>query len=103
MARPRTAAGWRLDRRRKGALRRTVKAMETVQYTRKTGLRLTYRIEADEHGRFTVTHGAKELLRGRDRLAAVGGSHRAPNRRKVAGAIAQAERAIEALALMDEC
>lgn len=77
--------------------------MESVEYTRKAGQRLTYRIQADEHGRFTVTHRGKELLRGRDRLAAAGGTHRAPNRRKVVGAIAQAQREIEGLSLMDEC
>jgi len=76
--------------------------MESVEYTRKSGQRLTYRIEADDHGRFRVTRCGKELLRGRDRLAAAGGSHRAPNKRKVAGAIAQAQHAIEALSLMDE-
>lgn len=62
---------------------------------------LTYRIRADELGRYTVHLGDKELLRGRDSLAA-GGLHRGPNKRKVAGAIAEAERAIETLAMMDE-
>jgi hypothetical protein len=75
--------------------------MDFVEYTRKAGQRLTYRIEADEHGRFTVTLAGKELLRGRDGLAA-GGRRHAPNKRKVAGAIAEAQRAIEDLSLMDE-
>lgn len=75
--------------------------METVEYTRKAGQCLTYRIQADEHGRFTVTLDGKELMRGRDGLAA-GGRHRTPNKRKRAGAIAEAQRAIEHLALMDE-
>lgn len=77
--------------------------MESLDYTRKHGRQLTYRIQADERGRFTVTLDGKEMLRGRDSLAAAGGRHRAPNKRKVAGAIAQAQRAIEALSLMDEC
>jgi hypothetical protein len=76
--------------------------MEVLEYTRKSGRQLTYRIEADEHGRYTVTLAGKELLRGRDGLAA-GGRRRAPNKRKVAGAIAEAQRAIEALSMMDEC
>lgn len=75
--------------------------METVEYTRKSGQHLTYRIQADELGRFRVALGDKELLRGRDGLAA-GGRHRAPNKRKLAGAIAEAQRAIENLMLMDE-
>jgi hypothetical protein len=75
--------------------------MDTVEYTRKAGQRLTYCIEADEHGRYTVTLAGKEMLRGRDDLAA-GGRRRAPNKRKVAGAIAEAQREIEALSLMDE-
>lgn len=74
----------------------------TVEYTRKAGRRLTYCIRADNHGRFTITLGDRELLQGRDSLSA-GGSQRAPNRRKAAGAIAEAQRAIEALSLMDEC
>ena len=75
--------------------------MQTLEYTRKAGQRLTYRIHADEHGRFTVVLEGKELLRGRDSLSAEG-RHRAPNKRKVAGAIAEAQRAIENLSLMDE-
>lgn len=75
--------------------------MQTVRYTRKSGRQLTYWIEADEYGRFAVFLGDKELLRGRDGLAA-GGRHRVPNKRKIAGAIAEAQRAIENLALMDE-
>lgn len=76
--------------------------METLEYTRKSGQRLTYRIEADEYGWFRIALGDKELLRGRDALSA-GGRHRVPNRRKIAGAIAQAQHAIESLSLMDEC
>ena len=76
--------------------------MQQVQYTRKSGQRLTYSIAADEYGRFTVCIGGKELLRGRDGLSA-GGRHRVPNKRKVAGAIAEAQRAIERLSLMEEC
>jgi hypothetical protein len=79
-----------------------VGSMESVAYTRKAGQALTYRIRADEHGRFTITLDGKQMLKGRDSLAA-GGQHRWPNRRKLAGAIAQAQHAIEALSLMDEC
>jgi len=75
--------------------------MHTVDYTRKSGQQLTYRIVADEHGRFTVTLGEKELLRGRDSLSA--GGRRGANKRKLVGAVAEAQRAIEALSLMDEC
>lgn len=76
--------------------------MHHVEYTRKSGQQLTYAIQADEYGRFTVYIGRKELLRGRDRLTA-GGRHRVPNKRKVAGAIVEAQRAIERLSLMEEC
>lgn len=76
--------------------------MQHVEYTRKAGQQLTYAIDADEYGRFTVSIGAKELLRGRDGLSA-GGRHRVPNKRKVAGAIAEAQCAIERLSLMEEC
>lgn len=76
--------------------------MQTVQYTRKSGRQLTYSIRADDLGRYTVHLGDKELLRGRDSLAA-GGLHRAPNKRKVAGAIEEAQRAIERLSHMEEC
>lgn len=72
-----------------------------VEYTRKAGRQLTYRICADEHGRFTVHLGAKQLLRGRDSLSA-GGRERGPNKRKAAGAVAQAKLAIERLCLMSE-
>jgi hypothetical protein len=57
--------------------------MAIVDYTRKAGRQLTYRIRADELGRYTVHLGGKQLLRGR--------------------AIAEAEQAIENLSLMDEC
>ncbi|MBC5782242.1 hypothetical protein H8N03_04750 [Ramlibacter sp. USB13] len=76
--------------------------MQTVQYTRSTGRQLTYSIRADEFGRYTIHLGDKELLRGRDSLAA-GGRHRAGNKRKMAGAIAEAQRAIEQLTHMEEC
>lgn len=76
--------------------------MENVQYTRKSGQQLTYRIQADEYGRFTIRIGDKELLRGRDGLSA-GGRRRVPNKRKAAGAVAEAKRAIERLSLMEEC
>ncbi|HET8747573.1 MAG TPA: hypothetical protein VFM98_18385 [Ramlibacter sp.] len=76
--------------------------MQHVEYRRKSGQQLTYAIEADEYGRFTVSIGGKQLLRGRDGLSA-GGRHRVPNKRKVAGAIAEAQRAIERLSLMEEC
>jgi hypothetical protein len=74
--------------------------MTTVAYTRKNGKQLTYEIRADERGRFSVHLGEKEMLRGRDGLSANGG--RKPNRRKLAGAIDEAQRAIEDLTLMDE-
>lgn len=76
--------------------------MQIVDYTRKTGRQLTYRIRADEHGRYTVHLGDKELLRGRDTLSA-DGRNRSPNKRKASGAIAEAQRAIERLSHMDEC
>lgn len=76
--------------------------MLTVHYTRTAGRRLTYRIRADDLGRYTVHLGDKEMLRGRDSLAA-GGKHRAPNKRKAAGAIAEAQLAIERLSHMEEC
>jgi hypothetical protein len=76
--------------------------MAIVEYTRSSGRQLTYRIRADELGRYSVHLGDKELLRGRDGLSA-GGRHRGPNKRKVAGAIDEAKRAIESLAQMDEC
>lgn len=77
-------------------------SVEKVEYTRKAGRRLTYCIEADEYGRFTVFLGDKELLRGRDGLTA-DGRRRVPNKRKAAGAIAEAQLSIERLALMEEC
>lgn len=76
--------------------------MAILEYTRKSGRQLTYTIRADESGRYTVLLGDKPLLRGRDKLAA-GGCQRSGNKRKMAGAIAEAQRAIEELALMDEC
>ncbi len=76
--------------------------MTTHEYTRSTGLRLTYRIRADERGWYTVYLGDKELLRGRDPLSA-GGMHRTPSKRKVVGAVHQAKLAIESLSQMPEC
>ena len=76
--------------------------MKTVEYTRSAGRQLTYSIRADELGRYTIALGDKELLRGRDHLSA-GGRQQPPNKRKLAGAISEAQRAIESLALMDEC
>jgi hypothetical protein len=76
--------------------------MTTHDYTRTTGQQLTYRIRADEHGGYTVYLGDRELLRGRDPLAA-GGMHRLPSKRKVAGALHQAKLAIESLSQMAEC
>jgi hypothetical protein len=76
--------------------------MTTVHYTRTAGRRLTYQIRADERGSYTVSLGDKELMRGRDALSAEG-IRRAPNKRKVVGAIHEAQLAIERLAEMDEC
>ena len=76
--------------------------MTNHEYTRSTGLRLTYRIRADERGWYTVYLGDKELLRGRDPLSA-GGMHRTPSKRKVVGAVHQAKLAIESLSQMPEC
>lgn len=75
--------------------------MVIIDYTRSRGRQLTYTIRADEHGGYTVSLGDKELMRGRDALAA-GGKHRQPNKRKAAGALAQAKLAIESLSAMDE-
>jgi hypothetical protein len=75
--------------------------MMILDYTRSRGRQLTYRIRADERGGYTVCIGDKELMRGRDALAA-GGRYREPNKRKTAGAVAQAKIAIEALSAMDE-
>jgi hypothetical protein len=75
--------------------------MTIVQYTRTTGRQLTYSIRADDRGWYTVHLGDKEMLRGRDGLSA-GGRHRAPNRRKVEGAIHEAKLAIESLREMSE-
>lgn len=75
--------------------------MMTLDYTRTRGQQLTYRIRADERGGYTVCLGDKEMMRGRDALAA-GGRHREPNKRKTVGAVAQAKIAIESLSAMDE-
>jgi len=75
--------------------------MNTLHYTRTTGLKLTYRIQADERGGYAILLGDKELMRGRDGLSA-GGRQTAPNKRKAAGAAQEAMHAIERLSLMDE-
>jgi hypothetical protein len=75
--------------------------MTTVNYTRTTGRRLTYEIRANERGCYTICLGEKELMRGHDSLSAHGTRH-APNKRKMAGAIHEAQLAIERLAEMDE-
>ncbi len=78
-----------------------LRAMTTVEHQRSQGRRLTYRIQADERGAYAIYLGDKELMRGADSLSA-GGRHRAPNKRKVQGAIEEAKRAIEELSMMDE-
>jgi len=75
--------------------------MLTVDHCRTTGLRLTYRIQADRWGGFLVYLGEKRLLRGRDPLCAHG-RHTQPNKRKAAGAVQQARLAIESLSSMSE-
>ncbi|MDB5899922.1 MAG: hypothetical protein JWP22_214 [Ramlibacter sp.] len=75
--------------------------MTIVQYTRTTGRQLTYVIRADDRGWYSVHLGDKEMLRGRDGLAA-GGRHRSPNKRKAVGAIHEAKLAIESLREMSE-
>lgn len=75
--------------------------MTTVRHTRTSGRCLTYEICANDRGYFTVRLGAKEMMRGRDALSA-DGRHRAPNKRKAAGAIHEAKLAIERLTEMDE-
>ena len=75
--------------------------MSIAQYTRTRGRQLTYEIRTDESGGYTVCLEGKELLRGRDPLSA-GGRHKAPNRRKAAGALQRAQLAIESLSAMDE-
>lgn len=72
-----------------------------LDYSRTTGRRLTYRIEADHWGGFQVYLGDKELLRGRDPLCAHG-LHREPNKRKASGAVHQAKLEIESLKAMTE-
>lgn len=75
--------------------------MLTVEYARSSGRKLTYRIHADEWGRYSVHLGNKELLRGSDPLCAHG-RHRLPNKRKAVGAVHQAKLAIESLREMTE-
>jgi len=65
------------------------------------GRQLTYRIEADPWGWFKVWLDGELLLTGHDRLSAHG-THRLPGRRKEAGAIDAARRAIETLHGMSE-
>lgn len=75
--------------------------MTRTDYCRSKGQQLTYRIEADEWGWFKVWLDGQLLLKGHDRLAAHG-IHRAPSRRKEAGALEAARSAIETLRDMDE-
>lgn len=42
--------------------------MAKVQYTRKQGAGLTYDIEADQYGRYTISLGGKVLKRGSEPL-----------------------------------
>ena len=75
--------------------------MTKASYQRTQGKRLTYDIQADAWGGYKVLLADRVLLSGHDPLAA-GGLHRAPNKRKEAGAVACAQAAIEALRDMDE-
>jgi hypothetical protein len=75
--------------------------MISAEYTRSTGHSLTYRICANDWGAYRIYLGERELLSGRDNLAAHG-SHRAPNKRKAAGAVHMAKEEIESLRFMRE-
>lgn len=75
--------------------------MTKVDYSRRTGKQLTYRIEADAWGWFRVWLDGELMLRSRDRLSAHG-THRQPSRLKEAGAVAAACAAIESLRDMSE-
>lgn len=75
--------------------------MTRADYSRSTGKQLTYRIEGDQWGRFKVWLNGELLHKGQDPLSAHG-HHRAPSRRKEAGALAAARRAIESLREMAE-
>lgn len=75
--------------------------MQTIHYTRTSGLRLTYDIRADDRGWYSVHLGNKEMMRGRDALSA-NGPHRSRNKRKEEGALHEAKLAIERLTHMDE-
>ena len=75
--------------------------MISAEHTRSTGRNLTYRIRADEWGAYKIYLGERELFSGRDMLSAHG-SHRAPNKRKAAGAVELAKQAIESLRFMRE-
>lgn len=75
--------------------------MISAEYTRTSGRNLTYRICADEWGAYKIYLGDRELMSGRDALTAHG-SHRAPNKRKAAGAYHLATQAIESLRDMRE-
>jgi hypothetical protein len=86
---------------RMGPARAHGPSMLIEDYVRTSGRRLTYRIEADDFGFFTVFLDGKELLRGQDPLCAHG-RHRVPNKRKAAGAVHQAKIAIESLSQMAE-
>jgi hypothetical protein len=75
--------------------------MTRLDYTRSKGKMLTYRIEGDEWGAFRIWLDGALLLRGHDPLAAHG-VHRAPSKRKEAGALEAARSAIETLRDMQE-
>lgn len=75
--------------------------MLTTEYTRTKGLRLTYRIRADDRGRYSVFLGDKEMMRGRDPLTA-GCRSSERNKRKSTGAVEEAKVAIETCCEMSE-
>jgi hypothetical protein len=75
--------------------------MIRLDYTRSQGKKLTYCIEGDAWGGFKVWLDGELLLRGKDPLSAHG-AHRMPSKRKEAGALEAARRAIESLREMSE-
>lgn len=75
--------------------------MTRFDYTRTKGKMLTYRIEGDQWGSYRIWLDGELLLRGHDQLSAHG-VHRAPTRRKEAGALEAARSAIETLRDMQE-
>jgi len=72
-----------------------------TEHVRTSGRRLTYEIQADEWGGYSVLLQGKELLRGHDPLSAHG-AKRAPNKRKAVGGVELARQAIESLRDMNE-